>query len=238
MQSRKITEFGMDFYHQHMMGPNSVMLIQNMLQGISLTPELRVLDLGCGKGLTSIYLAQEFGVQVFATDLWVSAGENYRLFKEFGLENQIIPLQLDATQLPFADEYFDAFTSVDAFQYFGNPKTYFDTQLARVLKPGALIAIAIPGMKFEIEDPMPEEMKPFWPLEALQTWHCVDWWRETLSASENFHLEQIAEMDCFDAAWNSWLGSDNPYAIQDRDMIRTDNGRFMNLISIIGRKSA
>ena len=35
-----------------------------------LEPGMRVLDLGCGKGLSSIFLAKEFGVQVWAADLW------------------------------------------------------------------------------------------------------------------------------------------------------------------------
>ena len=36
---------------------------------------MKILDLGCGKGLTSIFLAKEFGVQVYATDLWITAAE-------------------------------------------------------------------------------------------------------------------------------------------------------------------
>lgn len=33
-----------------------------------------------------------------------------------------------------------------------------------------------------------------------------------------------------------WLKTDNKYAIGDRVMIKTDNGKYMNLISIIGSK--
>jgi cyclopropane fatty-acyl-phospholipid synthase-like methyltransferase len=37
---------------------------------------MRVLDLGCGRAATSIFLRREFGVQVWATDLWTNASEN------------------------------------------------------------------------------------------------------------------------------------------------------------------
>lgn len=43
---------------------------------------MRVLDLGCGKGLTSVFLAEEFGVQVFAVDLWTTATENYNRLRK------------------------------------------------------------------------------------------------------------------------------------------------------------
>ncbi len=39
-------------------------------------PGLRVLDLGCGRASSSIFLCREFGVQVWAADLWFSASEN------------------------------------------------------------------------------------------------------------------------------------------------------------------
>lgn len=47
---------------------------------------MKILDLGCGKGLTSIFLAKEFGVQVYATDLWITAAENFERFKSSGLK--------------------------------------------------------------------------------------------------------------------------------------------------------
>ena len=58
------------FTKEYLMGPNSVRLLEEMLDRYPLERGMRVLDLGCGKGLTSLFLAKEAGVNVFATDLW------------------------------------------------------------------------------------------------------------------------------------------------------------------------
>jgi cyclopropane fatty-acyl-phospholipid synthase-like methyltransferase len=218
------------------MGPNSMIILENLLEDIPLKSNMRVLDLGCGNGLTSIFLAKEYGVQVFAVDLWISATENYKRFKKMGFEKQIIPIHADALGLPFAEDYFDAVISIDSYHYFGSNETYFDTCLSKLLKKNALFAIGIPGMKFEIHNCIPHEMKPYWDEDTLKTWNSCDWWEKVFLNSENFILRKIQEMDCFEEAWTDWLKTENKFALGDRPMIEMDNGRYMNLISIIGNK--
>jgi len=41
--------------------------------------------MGCGTAMTSIFLAKEFGVQVWANDLWISATDNFRRNPTSGL---------------------------------------------------------------------------------------------------------------------------------------------------------
>lgn len=233
----KSKKYDNDFVKANMMGPNSMIVLENLLENVPLTSNMRVLDLGCGNGLTSIFLAKEYGVQVFAVDLWISASENYKRFKKMGLENQIIPIHADAMQLPFAEDYFDAVISVDAYHYFGSNETYFDKYLSKLLKKDALIAIGIPGMKSEIHNCIPEEMVPYWDEEALKTWNSCDWWEKVLLKSDSFKIKRIQEMACFDEAWQDWLKTENKFALGDRTMIEMDNGRYMNLISILGTKS-
>lgn len=69
-----------------MMGPNCLKILEELVEKINLKSDMRVLDLGCGTGLTSIFLANEFEVQIFATDLWISATDNYNRFKKMRLE--------------------------------------------------------------------------------------------------------------------------------------------------------
>jgi SAM-dependent methyltransferase len=46
------------------MGLNPLWLTEWLCEKIPLTSGMRVLDLGCGKALSSIFLAEEYGVQV------------------------------------------------------------------------------------------------------------------------------------------------------------------------------
>ena len=46
----------------------------------------KVLDLGCGRAMSSIFLHREFGVQVWATDLWFSASENLQRIRDAGAD--------------------------------------------------------------------------------------------------------------------------------------------------------
>lgn len=133
---------------------------------------------------------------MFAVDLWTSATDNYYRFKQAGVCDLVIPLQYDALQLPFTDNFFDAIISIDSYHYFGNNNTYFEKILKPLLKKDAIVAIAFPGMKNEVLNNIPEEMKSFWDDEALEMWHSIEWWEPKFESHlRNF---QIAEMDCFD----------------------------------------
>lgn len=220
---------------ENMMGPSSVVILEELLKQHPLRPGMRVLDLGCGKGLTSLFLAKEYGVQVFAVDLWIPAEENLQRFREMGLEDQIIPIHADAHALPFAKGYFDAVVSVDSYHYFGNCDTYLQEYLLPFLQDGAAVALAFPGMKREVLGNVPEEMAPYWEEEALQMWHSIDWWKPKMD--KGLQDVRIWEMACFEKAWKDWLSTNNPYAIGDRAMMEADGGRFMNLVAITGKKA-
>lgn len=224
-----------EFIKENMMGPNSIIIADELLKKQEIKKGMKVLDLGCGKGLTSIYLAKKYNVQVYAVDLWISATENYNRFKDLGLDDLIIPIHADALNLPFAENYFDAVVSVDSYHYFGNNDIYFEKYLKPLLKKDGLVAIAFPGMKFEVHKNIPEEMKELWEEEALECWHSIEWWKEKIGKYLKNPI--FNEMKCFDEAWKCWLNCENPYALEDKKMIEIDNGRYMNLISVIGKVS-
>ena len=235
MNLYKADKYDKNFLHKNMMGPNSMLILEELVQDVELKPNMRVLDLGCGNGLTSIFLAKEFGVKVFALDLWISATDNYKRFQEMDLEDSIIPIHADALDMPFAEKYFDAIISVDSYHYVGNNDTFFPEKIKPLIKDNGLLAIAFPGMKFEVHNNIPEKMKPYWDEEALPMWHSISWWKPKF---EKFVSDlKIWEMKCFNKAWEEWLSTDNPYAIEDRALIEADNGEYMNLVGITAKVS-
>ena len=139
--------FDRDFLLATMMGPNCVRFAEELTANIPLSPHMRVLDLGCGMGLSSIYLARTFGVRVFAADLWINPSDNFARFRDFGLEDAVIPLRAEGHALPFAEGYFDAVICIDAYHFFGCDPEYLDAHIVPLVKPGGFIAAAMQKKK-------------------------------------------------------------------------------------------
>ena len=57
------------FSKEYLMGPNSMRLLEEMLNKYPLERGMRVLDLGCGKGLTSLFLAKKL-MQLFLQQIY------------------------------------------------------------------------------------------------------------------------------------------------------------------------
>ena len=62
---------------------------------------MQVLDLGSGKGATSVFLAREYGVQVVAADWWITADEAAAVFAGAGVAGQVTAVRAEAHDLPF-----------------------------------------------------------------------------------------------------------------------------------------
>ena len=213
MKYPKSEQYDKQFLLENMMGPNALKILEELTEGIKLTSDMKILDLGCGKGLTSIFLAKEFGVQVYATDLWITAAENFERFKKLGLEDRIIPIHANALDLPYAENYFDAVISVDSYHYFGNTPEFMDTKLAPYIKPNGIIALAFPGFKKDYHNNLPSELLISWGAEDLDTFHSCKWWHELLSQSQTINIESISELKCMEEAWQDWLECDEEHAI-------------------------
>ena len=136
----KASRYDPDWVRRNSMGENALLNMESLTKNLELKPGMRVLDLGCGKAISAIFLAKEFEVTVWAVDEAVSASDNYQRILEAGCSDRVIPLEADARALPFAEEYFDAIVVVDSYTYFGTDDKYLP-YIARFLKPGGRIAV-------------------------------------------------------------------------------------------------
>src|SRR6185436_4506901 len=73
-------------------GANALWLTEWRTETLDLRPHMRVLDLGCGLAMSSIFLRREFGVQVWATDLWFSAANNLRRVRAADVDDGVFPI--------------------------------------------------------------------------------------------------------------------------------------------------
>ena len=226
-------EFNKEYYLPFLMGPNCVLQVEELTQNLQLTSEMRILDLGCGNGLTSIYLAWKFGSRIFAADLWIDPSDNFERFKLFGLENRIVPIKAEAHDLPFAFEYFDVVVSIGAYNYFGTADDYLDTHITPLLKKDGIVAVSMPGLKEDFLDGVPEELNPFWYDEFH--FHSPDWWKRHWQQSPFLDVQSAFPLRCHDEAWKDWLATDNPYAVGDRPMMESEGGRYYATIGIVGK---
>ncbi|HXH51235.1 MAG TPA: class I SAM-dependent methyltransferase [Terriglobia bacterium] len=215
-------------------GSNPLWLAEWLASGMDLQPGMRVLDLGCGRAVSSIFLRREFGVQVWATDLWFSASENLQRIRDADADDGVFPIHADARSLPFAAEFFDAIVCIASYPYYGTDDLYL-SNLARFVKPGGAVGIAGEGFMREFEGAVPEHLREWWTPDLCCV-HTVDWWRR--------HWEQTGIMDVSLAdtmpdGWRHWLDWQRTVAPENEPEIKAleaDQGNYLGYLRVVGRR--
>lgn len=237
MKYVKSEKYNVPELQEKIMGPNPIKLDEELLLEHKIPNGAIVCDLGSGQGLTSVFLVKEYGFIVYATDLWSDPNENRKFFESMGLnENQIIPIKADATDLPFEQNFFDAVISSDSYNYFGRDEHYLDDKLLPFVKKGGYIYIAVPGMKKDCHDKLPDELLLSWSPEQLDYIHDVEYWTKIVSRCKGAEVVSVKEMESNEEVWADWLKQDNEYAVGDRKTMNAGGGKYLNFISIVMRK--
>jgi SAM-dependent methyltransferase len=228
------------------MGPSVLWLTEALTQAMDLRAGMRVLDLGCGRALSSMFLAREFGVQVWAADLWISPHENLRRVEAEGLDRHVFPLHAEAHALPFAHRFFDAAVSIDAYHYFGSADLYA-AYLASFLKAGAPVGVMVPGLREEMLE-VPEQLQGLWRPD-FWTLHTADFWRRLWERSGVF---EDVRAEFLPDSWEEWVrwneacvsrqGADpeaqvTKMARGDLELLRADGGRYLGFVRMTARRS-
>ena len=238
MEFPKTNHFDTELVRSKIMGPNTLKLCEELLEGACIPRGSIVLDLGSGSGISSAMLAREYGFVTYAADLWSDPTENMRFFESLGLTNrQIVPLKADANALPFAHGFFDAVVSVDSYNYFGRNPEYLGKCLLPYVKSGGLILLAIPGMVRDCHNDLPACLLASWTPEQLDYMHDMTWWRRNFAQTSGVEITSMHEMACTHEAWADWIACDNEYAQGDRAAVEAGALDYLNTIAIVLRKA-
>jgi ubiquinone/menaquinone biosynthesis C-methylase UbiE len=216
-------------------GANPLWLTEWLTEALDLRPGMRVLDLGCGRALSSVFLAREFGVQVWATDLWFSASENLERVRDAGVEDAVFPIRADARSLPFSEGFFDAVVSIDSFMYYGTDDLYL-SYLARFIKPDGLLGVALAGFLNEIDEPVPAHLAEWWSAEMPTSLHSAVWWKRHWERSG---ILDVAVADSLPDGWRfwlDWLKLIAPSNEKEMRALEVDAGRCFGYIRAVGRR--
>ncbi len=234
----RASRYDADWVVDNEMGPNALWLTEALCEVMDLRPGMRVLDLGCGSALSSIFLAREYDVQVWATDLWIPASENAERIRVAGLESQVFPIHAEARSLPYPDRFFDAIVSLDAYHYFGTDVHYLEFHLLELVRPGGRVGIVSPAAMRS--GPLPRYLPPgewYWI-------NSVEWWGGHWERYPEISVEISEPLDGGWDLWVRWLellestGRARRPEETTRELahLRDDGGRYLGFVRQVGRR--
>ena len=115
-----------------------IQMIEHLVEAAAIKPHARILDVGCGFGGTSIYLARKYGVEAIGitiSPLQVEMAN--KTAEQAGVSASF--LCMDAESMHF-DQSFDVLWSVESISHYQDVPGFF-VKAAKVLKPGGTLAI-------------------------------------------------------------------------------------------------
>jgi cyclopropane fatty-acyl-phospholipid synthase-like methyltransferase len=217
-------------------GANPLWLTEWLTEAMDLRPGMRVLDLGCGRAVSSIFLHREYDVDVWAADLWFSAAENLERVRDAGADRGVFPIHADARALPFAPGFFDAIVSIDSYVYFGTDDHYL-ANLARFVRPGGPIGIAGAGLSREIDASVPAHLVDWWTPD-MWCLHSAEWWRRHWERAGVVDIEVADTLPDGWRLWLDWLAEVAPGNTTEIQALTADAGATLGYTRVVGRRRA
>lgn len=216
-------KYDRSFVRRCMAGPNALYLTEELTDSMSLAPGMVVLDLGCGRALSSVFLAREYGVTVYAVDKNEDA-ETCNMLRDVGCDKSVYPIRADAASLPIPAGIIDALVCVNAYHNFGMEAGFFEAKLKPLLKPGAQVGLVLCGRRAECVKPDDMNENPvFWSAAEWRRWF----------ESEGLGIDVCEELESTERAWKEWMTISMPELSED-ELSRVKINPELALIKIVG----
>jgi cyclopropane fatty-acyl-phospholipid synthase-like methyltransferase len=225
------------------LGKNVLWLTESVCEHMRLEPGMRVLDLGAGDASSSVFLAREFGVRVWAVDKLIPPARMWKRIEHADVTDRVCPIRGDARSLPFPPRFFHAVVSIDAFQYFGTDD-FFLRDLVAFLTDDADVGIVVPGVHGELDAP-PDYFDELWRDAAFAALHTPAWWHRHWSRTGLVGV-RLAEM--VPDGWRDWLAwrelvlasgrNKSPLARAELDVLAADGGSQLGLVRMVATRRA
>lgn len=132
----KMSKFEKRFVNRRNKAEKNIMKVRDILKKFESENIRNVLEIGCGIGLVSAYLTNEYGINVYGTDF---DPEEIQLAKQLNNERDNLHFKVeDAAELSFADNSFDLVISQNVFHHIPNWQKAV-SEIQRVLRPGGYL---------------------------------------------------------------------------------------------------
>jgi len=185
----------------------------------------KVLDVGCGVGGTSRYLAKALGAKSHVTGITLSPKQVIRateLAEEQGVKDNTHFQVMDALNMDFPDNSFDIVWACESGEHMPDKKKYID-EMMRVLKPGGKFVMACWSQRQQTPDhPFDERDKrdldylykewthPY--FVSVETWKKLMECTQMVDKSVNGGVKTANWVDETIASWRHsiWVGVFDP----------------------------
>lgn len=137
---RYMQDFNSVFSELERWGPGSVQDTQSAIERLPISP-VSLLEIGCGKGMSTQLFAQQLDCHITALDNEPSALKALSsLASAQGFEHMVTPVCANMTELPFSDASFDAIWAEGSAYIMGVENAF--NAWRRLLRPGGVLVIS------------------------------------------------------------------------------------------------
>lgn len=166
---------------------------KRLVQGLTLTSETHILDMGCGMGGLAVWLAKNFGCHVTGITICES---HLAIAETLAALHQVLPLCkfliMDMSYPSFSDQSFDLVINQETFCHVVDKRNFLK-EVHRILKPGGIWR----GVEFSLQEEPLSKKESRWYKNVLEGFHIPSFLpgRKIESFLEDADFTQIQSQD-------------------------------------------